>query len=318
MAASSPPWLLLIHQIPPKPGYLRVKVWRRLQALGAVALKNSVYVLPRNSESMEDFQWVRREIEAGGAEASICEANFLEGVSDAQVLALFHAARDADYGEIARQASRIGRTRDGAKERSQRLDRLRRRLDEVTGIDFFGAPGREAAEGLLARAEECLLRNKKEEDMATTETNSGHLKPRGRTWVTRAGIHVDRIASAWLIRRVIDPEGKFKFVPAKGYVPEASELRFDMFEAEYTHQGDRCTFEVLLKEFGPKDEALQPIAEVVHDLDIKDDKFGRNETPGIGQLLSGLYLTEEDDTGRLTRGGELFENLYQSFRRRSS
>jgi hypothetical protein len=311
-------WLLLIHQIPPKPGYLRVKVWRRLQQLGAVALKNSVYVLPKNEETMEDFQWVRREIQSGGAEASICDANFLEGISNPQVEALFQTARDADYGEVARELTRVTRSRSlDSEQRHRQVERLRKRFDDVVAIDFFGAPGREAAEGLLTQAERAVLGESKEADMEKPEEKSGP-HPRGRTWVTRTGIHVDRIASAWLIRRFIDPDATFKFVPAKGYQPQAGELRFDMFEAEYTHEGDRCTFEVLLKRFGVAEQALEPLAAMVHDLDFKDDKFGREETPGIARLLAGLYATEEDDGRRLTRGSEVFESLYQSFNSRRS
>ncbi len=315
--STAPEWLLLIHQIPPKPGYLRVKIWRRLQRLGAAALKNSVYVLPKNAETMEDFQWVRREIEAGGAEASICEAKFLEGISNPQVEALFHAARDADYGEIAREATRVVRSRGvDVEQRLRQIARLRKRFDDVTTIDFFGAPGREAAEGLLGKAEQTLLGG--EESHVETEKKTEQPRPRGRTWVTRTGIRVDRIGSAWLIRRFIDPDGAFKFVPAKGYQTEPGELRFDMFDAEYTHEGDRCTFEVLLKRFGLHDRALLPIAEIIHDLDFKDDKFDRDETSGIAQVLAGLYAAEEDDARRLARGSDIFESLYQSFKRRRS
>jgi hypothetical protein len=314
--AGSTQWLLLIHQIPPKPGYLRVKIWRRLQHLGAVALKNSVYVLPKNEQTMEDFQWVRREVEAGGAEASICEATFLEGISNPQVESLFHAARDADYAEIARELTRLMRPRARSREiepRQRPVERLRKRFDEVVAIDFFGAPGREAAEGLLTEAEQTLLVEDQEAEMEKRPKKKT-VHPRGGTWVTRTGVHIDRIASAWLIRRFIDADATFKFVPAKGYQPLAGELRFDMFEAEYTHEGDRCTFEVLLRRFAVEDNALVPLAEIIHDLDFKDDKFGRDEAPGVARLLSGLYEAEQSDAQRIKRGGEFFETLYQSFK----
>jgi len=316
--AASTQWLLLIHQIPPKPGYLRVKVWRRLQHLGAVALKNSVYVLPKSEQTMEDFQWVRREIEAGGAEASICEATFLEGISNPQVESLFHAARDAEFAEVARELTRVMRPRFREKEQRQRqVERLRKRFDEILAIDFFSAPGREATEGLLTAAEQTLFAETQEAGMKKpNKKRAAH--PRGGTWVTRTGIHVDRIGSAWLIRRFIDPDASFKFVPPKGYQPLPGELRFDMFEAEYTHEGDRCTFEVLLSRFAVEDQALVPLAEIIHDLDFKDDKFGRDEAPGIARLLAGLYDSEESDAQRLKRGGELFETLYQSFKGRRS
>ena len=133
---------------------------------------------------------------------------------------------------------------------------------------------------------------------------------RGRTWVTRSGIKVDRMASAWLIRRFIDPDARFKFVPAKGYRPEKSELRFDMFEAEFTHEGERCTFEVLAQRFGLRGRALVVIAEIVHDIDLKDARYGREEAPGIGQLVAGIAAAHADDEERLARGAALFEDLY--------
>jgi hypothetical protein len=137
----------------------------------------------------------------------------------------------------------------------------------------------------------------------------------GRTWVTRQGMHVDRIASAWLIRRFIDPEAAFKFVPAKGYVPQAAELRFDMFEAEFTHVGDRCTFEGMILAASLSDPALQAIAEIVHDIDLKDAKFGREETAGVAQLISGICISREDDFARIERGAALFDDLYAHFNR---
>jgi hypothetical protein len=133
---------------------------------------------------------------------------------------------------------------------------------------------------------------------------------KGRTWVTRTGIKVDRMASAWLIRKFIDPEARFKFVPAKDYRPQPGELRFDMFEGEFTHEGDLCTFEVIVQRFGLGDPALRAIAEIVHDIDVKDAKYGREEAPGIGQLVAGIAAAHPDDEARLARGSALFEDLY--------
>ena len=138
----------------------------------------------------------------------------------------------------------------------------------------------------------------------------------GRTWVTRTGVHVDRIASAWLIRRFIDPEARFKFVPAKGYAPDTGELRFDMFEAEFTHEGDRCTFEALLSRTGLSDPALSAIGEIVHDIDLKDEKFGREEAAGIRTLVAGICAPDRDDAERIARGSAVFDDLYESFRKK--
>ncbi len=317
------PWLLLIHQLPPTPSYVRVKVWRRLQAVGAVAIKNSVYVLPRNEQTREDLEWILREIVKDGGDGSLCEAQFVDGLRDEQIEALFHAARDADYGRVATDVRELERTlprrRAIPAERRTQLEsevtRLRRRLGEVIAIDFFGAPGREAAEGLLA-ALETRIHGSDPAERSTTAKRRSLDDYRGRTWVTRQGVHIDRIASAWLIRRFIDPAATFKFVAAKGYRPEKSELRFDMFEAEFTHDGDSCTFEVLLARLGIDDGALSAIAEIVHDIDLKDGKFARPETIGIETLTAGLALGHRDDEERLARGGAIFDDLYEYFRRK--
>jgi len=314
-------WLLLIHQIPPKPGYLRVKVWRRLQALGAVAIKNSVYALPNTDEAREDFEWVLREIVKEGGEATLCEARLIEGLSDEEVQRSFHAARDADYAEIAEEARKLQAElpRDAIPEgrRSQvevDVTRLRRRLTEIGRIDFFAAPGREAAEGRVSGVEARLRPPGVGERAKARPGRVGDF--RGRVWVTRKGIHVDRIASAWLIRRFVDADARFKFVPAKGYKPAEKELRFDMFEAEFTHDGDLCTFEVLVSRLGIDDRALVPIAEIVHDIDLKDSKFDRPETSGIDRLIAGIAMGHRDDESRLERGSAVFDGLYEYFSRK--
>jgi hypothetical protein len=317
-------WLLLIHQIPPKPNYFRVKIWRRLQRLGAVAIKNSVYVLPRNDQTQEDFQWVLREITEGGGEATLCEARFVEGLSDDQVERLFQTAREAEYAQTADEVRRLAETfaPDAKIDETRRtqleteLARIKRRLADIVAIDFFGAPGREAAEGLVTGIEARIS------GKALTSRPDGARRfrredMRGKTWVTRKGIHVDRMASAWLIRRFIDPNACFKFVSAKGYQPMSDELRFDMFEAEFTHEGDRCTLEILIERTGLADPALTPIAEIVHDIDLKDSKFARQETPGIERLIAGIALRHKDDETRLARGAAMFDDLYEYFKKKS-
>jgi hypothetical protein len=317
-------WLLLIHQLPPKPDYFRVKIWRRLQRVGSVAIKNSVYVLPKKDETQEDFQWVLREIIEGGGEASLCEARFVEGLSDQQVEALFQAARSADYAQIAEEARRLaelplpkGQIEDGRRTQVEiDLAKLKRRLAEVIAIDFFGAPGGEAAKGLVSGVE-ARMHEKRSGKKAATVATTRREDLRGKTWVTRKGIHVDRMASAWLIRRFIDSGARFKFVPPKGYKPLPGEVRFDMFEAEFTHEGDRCTLEVLMERIGLNDPAVIPIAEVVHDIDLKDSKFARQETPGIERLIAGICMAQKDDETRLARGEAVFNDLYEYFKRKT-
>jgi hypothetical protein len=315
------PWLLLIHQIPPNPPYLRVKVWRRLQSVGAAPIKNSVYVLPNSDEAREQFEWMIREIAKDGGEAALCEAQFIDGLDDAQVVSNFHRARDADYVEIAQAARRFERELSrqrplSEKRRSQlrvEVSRLRRRITEVIAIDFLGAPRREAAEGLV-RGLEAHLRGRAEAPASLGHVDLGSL--RGRTWVTRKGLHIDRIASGWLIRRFIDENAQFRFVSSKGCEPAPHEIRFDMFAAEFTHEGDQCTFEVLLGRLGLDDPALARIAEIVHDIDLRDAKFARPETTGMDHLITGVAMASTDDEARLAQGSAIFEALYHYFTRK--
>ncbi|HEY2806387.1 MAG TPA: chromate resistance protein ChrB domain-containing protein [Gemmatimonadales bacterium] len=237
----------MIHAIPPKPDYFRVKVRRRLQRIGAAQLKNSVYVRPNDDESLEDFQWLARAIEDEGGEAMVCEASFVAGISDQEIQTLLN--------------------------------------DEATG---------EVEEG--------------------EELESGEVLT-NRVWVTREGIKVDRIASAWLIRRFIDPRARFKFVTAKGYKPGPDELRFDMYGGEYTHEGDRCSFETLLARFGLKEAALRHIGEIVHDVDCKDEKFARPEADGVASMVQGIAAGYPRDEDRLARGAAAMDDLYASFKR---
>ena len=316
-------WLLLIHQLPAKPAYLRVKIWRRLQGIGAIAVKNAVHVLPMNEETQEDFEWLLREIEEGGGEAFVCEARLIDGLSDQEIRALFDKARDADYAQVVKDARALAKSlRPNAKTsvladvRAQ-VARLRKRLAEIVAIDFFGAIGRETAEEMIRTLE---ARLNEDADVRGKDTAPSAARPpetlRNRTWVTREGVYTDRIASAWLIRRFIDPEARFKFVSGKGYRPKEGELRFDMFEAEFTHEGDKCTFEVLLDRCGLKDAALRAIAEIVHDVDLKDGKFGRTEVAGIRTLIEGIGATTRDDTQRIARGSEVLNDLYEYFRKK--
>ncbi|MFI4997564.1 MAG: chromate resistance protein ChrB domain-containing protein, partial [Hyphomicrobiales bacterium] len=322
---AAPSWLLLIHQLPPKPAYLRVKVWRRLQGLGAISLKNSVYVLPAGEQALEDFQWLLREIEQGGGEGIICEANLVDGLSDQEMRALFDAARDADYAEIAKKlraaAAEVRGGKAAAGERrpevKAQLARLRRRYAELSEIDFFGATGRLTVDGLLTELERELAGATGEEDAEEAEVKKAVPEDlTGKIWVTRSGVHVDRIACAWLIRHFIDPEARFKFVSAKDYAARPGELRFDMFRGEFTHEGDKCSFEVLLERLDLKDQALRAVAETVHDIDLKDGKFGRGEAAGIAHVIAGICASQKDDLARIERGAAVFADTYESFRKK--
>lgn len=307
-------WLALLHQLPAKPPYLRVKVGRRLQAIGAVPLKNAVHVLPKHDETGNAFAELLEEIRANGGEAILIEARLVAGQSDAELRAEFDAIRDADYEEIAQDARRLI---EAAPVAGSEIERLRRRLADVIRLDFFGAHGRQGAEAALRELDE---RRFSHPDIGRSEPAPA-LAPENlkrRIWVTRRGVHVDRIASAWLIRRFIDPEASFKFVDGKGYSPEPGELRFDMADAEFTHEEDRCSFETLLLRAGLDHPALEAIGELIHELDIADGKFDRPETAGLGAMLGGICASSEDDLERIARGSDALDQFHAYFSNRKA
>lgn len=308
-------WLALLHQLPAKPPYLRVKIWRRLQAIGAVPLKNAVHVLPQREDNEAAFRALLTEITTSGGEAVLIDARMIDGQSDAELRALFDVARDADYEELAQTARRL---LDTGPPSGPEIAKLQRRLAEIVRLDFFGAHGRQGAEAALRELDEQRYAHP---DVGRTG-EPAPLSPadlNNRVWVTRRGVHVDRIACAWLIRRFVDPKASFKFVDAKNHAPEAGELRFDMVDAEFTHEGDRCSFETLLQRAGlESDPALAAIGEIIHDLDIGDGKFGRPETPGLGAMLSGVCASTDDDLQRIASAGDALDQFHAYFSTRKT
>jgi len=309
-ATGSGSWLALLHQLPAKPPYLRVKIWRRLQAIGAVPLKNAVHVLPLRDETEAAFRDLLAEITGSGGEAQLIEARLIEGQTDDDLRALFNSARNADYEELAEGARRAI---DGGPVSGAEIAKFQRRLAEIVRLDFFGAEGRQLAESALRELDEQSYAHP---DVSRSDAPP-HLSPanlKNRVWVTRRGVHVDRIASAWLIRRFIDRKARFKFVDAKGYSPTSGELRFDMIEGEFTHECDRCSFETLLHRAELSDDpALVAIGEIIHDLDIADGKFGRPETAGLGAMLFGICASTDDDLERIARGSDVLDQFHAFF-----
>ena len=318
---STAKWLLLIHQIPARPSYLRVKVRRNLQRLGAVPIKNSVYVLPNDQGLRPALKNLVKEIEAEKGDAFFCEANLLGGLIDQGVIHTFNDARDAEFSSIkstAKETSSAFQKKSKLEPSAlarleEKIAKLRRQFSQIVAIDFFSAPAREACESALNELEHRLHSS----TTGTTVIAKKLVSPKdlkNRIWVTRQGIHADRMACAWLIRRFIDPEAKFKFVDYKNYKHKPKELRFDMVDAEFTHVGDSCTFEVLVDRMNLNDSALHKIAEIIHDIDIKDKKYQRGETSGIEHLIKGLVLTQAKDDGRLERSSQMFNDLYEYFK----
>lgn len=303
MQAPAARWWLLIHQIPPNPAYLRAKIGRRLAKLGAVALKNSVYLLPRTEEAQEDLAWVIREVKSGGGDGTLCEASFVDGLDDGAIEQMFRDARAADYRALLADLGDVAKGDDEGLAHA----RFARRLGEIEAIDFFPPPERDDARDAVAKL------HPRARHAPAAGPAYAKESYRGRMWVTRAGVKVDRIASAWLVRRFIDPDAVFKLVSPKGYRPLKGEVRFDMSEGEMTHEGDACTFEVIVARFGLRAAGLAALAEIVHDIDVKDDKFGRPEAPGVAAAVEGIARAHASDADRIAQGIVFFDNLLAHF-----
>lgn len=322
---SAQEWMLLIHQLPPKPTSLRVRAWRKLQKLGAVSIKNSVYVLPSNEKTHEDFQWLKQEIEAAGGEATVFQAGAVEGATDDEIVASFRKARDEDYAKLTAELDGLtGAIREQKRgvhlsavrlgNHESELGKLHAEFERVVSTDFFNAKGRTGAQSAYERCRKALRASQSSDttSMKTSVSVGGALdrsRYQGRRWVTRRNLHIDRLASAWLIRQFIDKRPRFHFVSegerVEGGVP------FDMFDAEFTHQGEDCTFETLIKRFGlGGDTALGRIAEIVHDIDLKDGKFNRLEAAGLDAAVRGLSELLKDDRKLLRQSGVIFDGLY--------
>jgi len=299
-------WLLLLLSLPPRPSSLRVRAWRRLKALGAVALKSGAYLLPFSSDRYEQFQWLAQEVQKDRGEATLLKVDRVENMKQPEVVRLFHEARNADYSSLTDRYRKLGSAK--RPRAAEELARLARELDRLADIDFFEAPGRQQA----LRAREAAERRVTGLPQAGARL-AGRLDLealQGRRWATRPRPHVDRIASAWLIKRFLDPAAEFVFAAADELPADA--IPFDMAGVEFGHQGDHCTFETLLHRSGLRDRRLAAIAEIVHEADLRDGKFQRDEARGVDLVLRGLLAAVKDDQEALAQGLTLFDGLYST------
>ena len=313
-APSRTTWLVLAYQLPARPPHLRVRIWRRLQQVGAAVLRNSIYVLPNTSEAREDLEWIRAEVVAHRGQASLLEARALDGDTDKDLVTQLRSERDVEYQAFIKEASRARhaarKATPAARPAMMRgVRKLKDQLGAIVKRDYFEAPLRRAAEALVHEIER---------ELGDTPADA-HDRPRlraraftGRVWLTRPHPGIDRMASAWLIRRFIDPRATFAFA---GAVPprDRRSVPFDMVDVEFGHHGPHCTFETLVHRFGIADPAVRPIAEIVHDLDLKETRFGRPEAAAVGRIVDGLRASGAADADLLDRGTSVIEALYQSF-----
>jgi len=303
-------WYLLIHQLPVRPLYFRARIRRMLGDLGTLPLKKAVYALPKSPEGLERLTAIAAEIRAGGGEAFVCEARFTEEKDAAVLVETNRRERGRDYDRI------LGATRDLCAEArgadatrvEPKLARLRDRLERVRAIDHASPPGGAEAAAAIEDLERSSGSRAGPRSGAT-----GTLA--GYTWVTRRGLHIDRLACAWVVRRFIDPQARFRFSDPADLRCGPGEIAFDTPGGRISHEQNRCSVETLLRHAGIDDPAVRRIAEIVHDIDLKDGRYGHPETAGVEQLVAGIVQGHEADRDRLDRGLALFDDLHGSYRR---
>ncbi len=304
LSSPSASWLLLAYQLPSRPSNARVATWRRLQRVGAVQVQGSVYALPATAEAREDFEWIAEEVVGHGGQATLFTAATTEARASDEIVEAFRRARTKEYEAI----------RADATARKMLASRLRERLAATVAVDFFAAAGRDQAEASIA-----ALERKQEDTMPTTESNAAAEARlttrdfRDRIWVTRPRPGIDRMSTAWLVRRFIDPAATFRFVePDRRSELEATAVPFDMYGVELGHQRGGCTFETVVRRFAIDDAAVVRLARIVHQLDLKTEEQPAPEAVVIGSMVEGLRRMYADDSELLERGIVMFEALYRS------
>jgi hypothetical protein len=307
-------WLFLLFNLPAKHSSERVKVWRRLKKFGAVQLKTSTYVLPDEPLHYERFQWLAKEIDDTGGEATLVRVKDIEGMPYAAVVALFNEARARDYDEIAEPLTQLIKNRKARKVPADaftgELEKVQKRFQEIQEIDYFQSTRGEDLRALFQKAESLGTPKKKPETKARLRAEDF----RGKTWVTRPRPEIDRVGSAWLISKFIDQDAKFVFANTPAAAPEA--IPYDMFEVEFSHHADACTFETFIERFAIRDRAVLRIAELIHDADLEDEKFHRIEGFGVEQIFKGWAKQGLTDQQILDKGFECFDALYAQFKRK--
>ncbi len=287
-------WLLLLFSLPTNRNTERVAVWRRLKKMGAVQIKTSTYLLPDEPEQYEQFQWLAQQIRDYGGDSTLVRAQEIEGLTKEKVVSLFNTARDREYAALkkALQAFVARRRKSDAAAAATELERFTRQFRELRQIDFFDSARGHDVAMLLRRAEG----PKSSRKLQTLDAK----QYREKTWLTRPRPEIDRVGSAWLISKFIDPKAKFVFAPTAQAVPEA--IPFDMLDAEFSHHGNCCTFETFTKRFAIADKAIAKIGEMIHDADLDDAKFQRVECVGIDRVFKGWAKEGLPDEEILRRG----------------
>ena len=301
-------WLLLLYSLPAHRNTQRVAVWRKFKKIGALQIKTSTYLLPDTPAQYEHLQWLTKQIREYGGDATLVRTQEIEGLPNAKLIQLFDTARGNDYRELTKDLrSFIARRKKiDANAAASELARFVRDFRNIRAIDFFDSAHAHDVEILLQRAE----------GPHTGTKARPKLDPKnflGKRWLTRPRPEIDRVGSAWLIRNFIDPKSKFIF--ASKPTANSKYIPYDMVDAEFSHEGDDCTFETLTRRFDLRDKAVRKIGEMIHDADLDDAKFSRMEAIGIDRVLKGWGKQAVRDEEILARGFQLLDGLYAFLQR---
>jgi len=316
-------WLLIFYSVPSHPVSNRMKIWRKLAKTGAVQLKGAVYILPATEEHEEFLQWLIGEVKTMGGDGAFVRTAEIGTMTDADIRRLFTMQADQEYNRLEKildvlerkiQSVRRGTKSEEGKRLAAEAAKFSKEFEEAGKRDHFASPTGQTMKKRIQALDAALRETGKKAPADAAMVTARRLQDyQGKNWATRKNPFVDRMASAWLIKRFIDPKSSFVFIDERNVASlDNSTLAFDMRGAAFTHVGELCTFEVLVKSFGIKDKAVKKIAEIVHDLDVKDDKYGKPEAPGVEEILAGIRKTAKNDTDGLERGMATFEMLYQS------
>ena len=300
-------WLLLLVRLPATHSAARVAIWRKLKKSGAIQIQTSTYVLPDDPPRYEAFQWLTQHIRHAGGDATLVRAREIEGFSNERLIELFNTARAKEYASLRELLRPLIATARRRSDLGNKLDRIRKQFREIRQADFFDSPKGRELEMVLRTLEGTQPSSRTQPKLESRDF-------RGRVWLTRPHPEIDRVGSAWLIRKFIDSKAKFVFALKRP--PNRRVLTFDMLGGDFSHDGDDCTLETLIRRFGIQDKAARKIAEMVHDADLDDDKFQRNECIGIDRVLKGLAKQGLPDKEILRRGFECFDALYAFLQRR--
>jgi len=319
-------WLLFFYSVPSKPVSNRMRIWRMLVKAGAVQFKGAAYILPSSEDHYELFQWLVSSVTAMQGEAAFVRVPGIETMKEDEIVGLFDQQMDKEYLDLGNRLdeleNRIGNIGKGVaainnKKIEEELQKFVKEFQDMGKIDFFYSKGRKELEKRLkAIASDVSGRNRAESAKRAIEVIKRRIADyQGKTWATRKRPFIDRIASAWLIKGFIDKKAVFGFIDESEVESlEKDTIAFDLVGGEFTHVGDMCTFEVLIKSFGLRDKALGVVAEIVHQLDLQDDKYRNPAAEGLREILDGIRKSVTDDHEALDKGMSIFEMLYASKR----